>query len=189
MTYKKVEKDDYVFKVGDKGTTFYIILEGSVRILAPYNDQESDVIEYNKDMLTHEVARRNAGHHFGEFALIYDTPRTASVIANQISHLAVLKKEDYDEMLAEDEIKDLGTFVATLQQCPMFSKWTKTSLCKMSFYFKTVDYLRNHVVYNEGDDASDIFIVVGGDFMLTKKIPGKKIKGEMVILGSGQMAG
>ena len=59
----------------------------------------------------------------------------------------------------------------------------------MSYYFKKVDYLRNNVVFNEGDIASDIFIVIEGDFMLTKKVQGKKIPGEIVILGPGEMPG
>ena len=56
------------------------------------------------------------------------------------------------------------------------------SLCKMSYYFKSFDYRRNHIVFNEGDYASDVFIVVHGTFTLTKKVKGHRSKGEVVIL-------
>jgi len=71
----------------------------------------------------------------------------------------------------------------------MFSHWSKMSLFKMSYYFKTVNYIRNQVVYNEGDPASHIFIVTSGDFKLTKKIIGKRTQAEIVILGTGQITG
>ena len=71
----------------------------------------------------------------------------------------------------------------------MFSHWTKMSLCKMSYYFKSVDYQRGHAVFNEGDKADHIYIVVAGDFMLTKKVKGKRTAAEIVILGPGELAG
>ena len=132
-------------------------------------------MDYEKVVLTHEVKRITAGQYFGELALIYDSPRTATVQAVKKCHLAVLTKEDYDEILADEDVKDLESFIVTLRQCPMFAHWTKMSLCKMSYYFKTVDYLRNHIVFNEGDIAVDVFIVVHGNFTLTKKVKGKRL--------------
>ena len=50
-------------------------------------------------MLTHEVGRLHPGQGFGELALIHHTPRTATIQACSKCHLAVLEKEDYEEIL------------------------------------------------------------------------------------------
>ena len=59
----------------------------------------------------------------------------------------------------------------------------------MSYYFKTIDYQFKNVVYNEGDIATDVFLVVSGNFTLKKKVKGKRVKGEVVILGIGEITG
>ena len=84
-------------------------------------------------MLTHEVARRKAGQSFGELALLYNSPRSASVQAVRITHLAVLTKADYDEIIKNLDVKDLKQRVETLKICPMFSHWTKMSLSKLAY--------------------------------------------------------
>ena len=66
-------------------------------------------------MFTRECGKRTAGQYFGELALIYEAPRSATVVADTDWHLAVLTKEDYDEILADEDIKDLESFMATLR--------------------------------------------------------------------------
>jgi hypothetical protein len=50
------------------------------------------------------------------------------------------------------------------------SSWTKSSLAKLSYFFKLVPYIRGQVVYNEGEDSSKVMIVKEGEFEVTKKI-------------------
>ena len=57
----------------------------------------------------------------------------------------------------------------------------------MSYYFQTCDYQRNHYVFAEGQPSTDIFVVVEGDFVLTKKFEGRHGKGEIAILGPGEI--
>ena len=42
-----------------------------------------------------------AGEYFGEIALLLEVPRTASVRALASTHLLVLRKEDFDTLVAE----------------------------------------------------------------------------------------
>ena len=63
------------------------------------------------------------------------------------------------------------------------------SLLKMSYYFVTVDYLLHSVVYKEGDPASDVYIVVKGNFALTKRAKGKRTQNQISIVGPGEITG
>ena len=101
-------------------------------------------------------------------ALLYDAPRTASIQAITTTHFAVLDKESYDEIIGNDAASDLENFIKCLKLCPMFTNMSKMSLCKMQYYFKTMNYLRNYAVFTQGEWAEDVFVIVEGDFILTR---------------------
>ena len=61
----------------------------------------------------------------------------------------------------------------------MFTHVSKMSLSKMSYYFKPVTYLRNHYIFREGEEADSVFVVVEGDYILTKSLEGKRAKAEL----------
>ena len=90
LTYLECEEDEFVFKIGGDGSTFYIILEGTVKILAPYSTEHEDTITNDPSQLLHEIGTLWAGQSFGELSIIYNTLRTASVQATSKCRLAVL---------------------------------------------------------------------------------------------------
>lgn len=76
-----------LFKVGDHGSLFYIILRGSVGInICLPNTEEPDKFDVK------EVNILKAGSSFGELALINDAKRTATVIAKEDCIFAVMEK-------------------------------------------------------------------------------------------------
>lgn len=87
-TYKK---GDYVFRQDESGNTFYLILEGAVRI-------SREVPGMGEEALA--VLRPGAA--FGEMALIEDIPRSADAIAHDRARLFVVKKEDLEDLLFVD---------------------------------------------------------------------------------------
>ncbi|KPK63579.1 hypothetical protein AMJ83_06415 [candidate division WOR_3 bacterium SM23_42] len=103
---KKVKKDEVVFKEGDIGDAFYLIVAGSVRIstLVPGVGEEALTI-------------LKAGEYFGEMALIDDAPRSASAIANEDTMLLFMGKDDFRRLLEQQTdiaYKLLWVFTKTL---------------------------------------------------------------------------
>lgn len=103
---KKVKKDEVVFREGDIGDAFYLIVAGSVRIstLVPGVGEEALTI-------------LKAGEYFGEMALIDDAPRSASAIANEDTMLLFMGKEDFRKLLERQTdiaYKLLWVFTKTL---------------------------------------------------------------------------
>jgi CRP-like cAMP-binding protein len=82
-----------VFRQGDLGDKFYIILDGSVTI---YIDRPSEISQFTQ---MKEVAQLEAGDAFGELALIYDTARTATIITNCDTDLIVLSREVFQRYI------------------------------------------------------------------------------------------
>jgi CRP-like cAMP-binding protein len=103
---KKVKKNEIVFKEGDIGDAFYLIVTGSVRIstLVPGVGEEALTI-------------LGEGEYFGEMALIDDAPRSASAIANDDGMLLHIGKDDFRKLLEQQTdiaYKLLWIFTKTL---------------------------------------------------------------------------
>ncbi len=77
-----------VFWIGDNGTEFYIVQDGSVTISAP-DEQGKEVT----------LARLGPGHFFGEISLLDGGPRTATVRANADTTLLCLSREQFHAFL------------------------------------------------------------------------------------------
>lgn len=89
---KKYEKDEVIFKEGDLGDCFYLIIEGSVRIEKLVQE---NVIE--------PVAKLGTGDYFGEMSLLDGEPRSASVIANETSKLLEVKNSQFIKIVMNDD--------------------------------------------------------------------------------------
>lgn len=91
-TGKTFSKDQEIFKEGDKGDCFYLIVDGGVTI----NKQLSDgKIE--------EVATLKTGDYFGEMALLDGEPRSATVVANTDSKILEIKNSQFIKLLMNDD--------------------------------------------------------------------------------------
>lgn len=62
-----------------------------------------------------------AGHSFGELALLTDAKRAASIFWHSDWHFATLEKDDYMETVGEEDVKALEQVVSILQGIPMFA--------------------------------------------------------------------
>lgn len=202
MRYAEYGKDDYVFRYGQPGETFYIILQGKVGVLLPTsmvsvsNPQPQNTtrgqLTYTKRRLVLsllrrasvslspgsdelEVAELTPGHSFGELALLQDTPRAASILCKEKTVLAVLRKEHFDSVLKEAETRKLNEKLAVLRSVPALQGWSRLSLSKLTYYLKERYYKRGHVVYSEGDSATEAYIIIDGEFKLTKTISTKRV--------------
>lgn len=76
-----------VIRQGDRGNSAYLIQSGSVRI---FTENEGKRIEF---------ARLEMGQIFGEMALIFDDPRTASVEALEDCNLIVITRQTFKQKL------------------------------------------------------------------------------------------
>jgi CRP-like cAMP-binding protein len=103
---EKHAANSVLFREGDKGDKFYIILKGSVRISQTISGAGEEALTILEK-----------GDYLGEMALIEDAPRSADAIIHEDSELLVISKQDFDELLFfEKDIayKMLWAFVRTL---------------------------------------------------------------------------
>jgi Cyclic nucleotide-binding domain len=105
MTHFHLEKGKILFETGTIGTTFYIILKGSVEIWIP---SPKEVEEINCDgTITKKIQtvflflkNLNHGQAFGELALIEKKPRSATIITKDDCDFGVIDKESFERILS-----------------------------------------------------------------------------------------
>ena len=82
-----------LFEQGDRGDSFFIILEGTVDILIMVLDETSGVENYKK------VAVLKKGDAFGDLSLLYGAPRNATVKTREETIFIVMNKAIYDKVI------------------------------------------------------------------------------------------
>jgi CRP-like cAMP-binding protein len=165
MFYEFVPKFEFVFRYGDQGTKFYIIIQGRVSVELPTLNDNSGTYELV------EALQLGDGAAFGELALEDSSKtRAASIKCVEDTHFAVIEKSDFKRILfklVQDKRMELVNFLSGL---PLFKSWTKGSLTKLTYFFKEKHYVRNQIIYREGETADDVFVVNEGEFKFNKKI-------------------
>jgi len=86
----KYEAKQEIFKEGDPGTAFYLIVHGDVKVVA---EKEEGKI----------LARLSGGAYFGEIALVTDKARTATVLVEKRAVLLSITKQDFMSFFAHNE--------------------------------------------------------------------------------------
>ncbi|MBN1495090.1 cyclic nucleotide-binding domain-containing protein [Candidatus Peregrinibacteria bacterium] len=84
---KKFENNEFVFREGDSGETFYVIKSGKVEVLK------------KSDNIVKQVAVLYPDNFFGEAALLNQAPRNASIRCLENTELYVFNKDDFYDLI------------------------------------------------------------------------------------------
>ncbi len=57
---------------------------------------------------------------------------------------------------------------------PFLQSWSKNALVKLQYALETKTYLRNSVIYKEGEPSTNVYIIKSGEFEMLKKV--KEVK-------------
>lgn len=181
-----------MFHAGEEGSRFYVIISGSCAVLSP-------VVKPSGETEYKQLALLRQGECFGELALLTYKPRAASVICREETHLAVLERNDYLRVLGKTHKGALQSKLALLMQLPIFAKWSKTALQGLSYFFKERTYKRHQVLFQAGQLVKEVYLVVQGEFQLSKHIhqasksvpchPMARLQIDVTLLTTGELVG
>ena len=87
----RYNSEDIIFEEGSQADRFYIIIEGTVEVWKDYHTPEKDLL-----------AVHGPGQLFGEMALIDDLPRSATLIAGELTRLYFINRTDFHQIIVEN---------------------------------------------------------------------------------------
>ncbi|XP_034550614.1 rap guanine nucleotide exchange factor 4 isoform X3 [Notolabrus celidotus] len=152
-----------LFSQGEEGTSWYIILKGSV-----------NVVIYGKGV----VCTLHEGDDFGKLALVNDAPRAASIVLREDNcHFLRVDKEDFNRILRDVEantvrLKEHGQDVLVLEKSLSSSRTTSHGASSSHYKYKvmsgTPEKILEHLLemmrldsqFTESDAALEDFVLM-----------------------------
>jgi CRP-like cAMP-binding protein/cytochrome P450 len=152
-----------VFKQGDSAESFYIIVKGAADVVKTVNGE------------TNVVAQLIEGDSFGEVGLLKSVPRTATVLATEDLKLLRLNRVEFLQIISDSDLvaNELGYIIQrrfveqTLLQTMPSLRLEK--LANIASEFEIIHIQPGEVVFEEGEAANAMFIIVSGEFDIVKK--------------------
>ena len=168
-----VDAETFVIRQGENGEKFYVIEEGSVDIFVKNASGENAKVG----------SSLGAGASFGELALMYNTPRAASIKTSSsvklwsidrttyrqiVVYYKAMRNKQYMEFLKDVEIK--GAKLGTLM--------SDNELEKMTITLERENFEAGDAIIRQGNTGDHFYIVASGevDVFVTNKDTGSEDK-------------
>ena len=164
---EEIEGDKFVIRQGEPGEKFYIIERGSVDIYVKGSSGEAQKVGNPL----------SAGASFGELALMYNTPRAASIKSSTnvklwsidrttyrqiVVYYKHMRNKEYVEFLRNVEIK--GSKLGTLMNDDELEKMTAT--------LERETFEKGDAIVRQGNTGDHFYIIAQGDVGVFKSTDG-----------------
>ena len=137
---------DVIMRQGDEGDNFYIIDQGRVKV------------KINDEVVT-EISE---GGSFGELALIYGTPRAATVVAMTKLTLWGIDRDSYRSILMESTRSRREMYEDFLSKVSILEKLYDWERMTIADALEEVEFSDGVDVVREGEEGEDFYIIVQG---------------------------
>ena len=105
------------------------------------------------------------GQMFGELGLLLHTQRTATIMAKENVHLAVLNKKCYEDILMIAESKRLNDKIDFFER-HIIKDATRDTIAKFAYAFEKMKLILNQVIYKKGDEIDNFYVVKNGNILV-----------------------
>mmetsp|Transcript_70914 Transcript_70914/g.163951 ORF Transcript_70914/g.163951 Transcript_70914/m.163951 type:complete len:338 (-) Transcript_70914:92-1105(-) len=157
---KQVRQGEDIIKQGDDGDCLYIISDGSVDIFVARPGPDGVMVPGDRGA---QVAAWGSGALFGELALMYNSPRAATVTAaSDVVLLWVLAAADFKMLLAQSSQAQYAKYEGWLSEVELLKTLNHFELSKLA------DVLENHCfaggedIILQGESGDRFFILEDG---------------------------
>ena len=146
MKYYRLEANEVVFQQGSMGSIFFVVAHGKLEVL----------IDGNK------VNALKPQDTFGDYALMHDTPRTATVRTTESTSLWGLDRKTFRTTLDQLNAQEYAENRKLLKTIPVFKILSNTQMESLINTVKVSMYACSQVVVNEGEFGDLLFIIKQG---------------------------
>ncbi|KAL7409713.1 cyclic nucleotide-binding-like protein [Mrakia frigida] len=162
MKEKKVNPGELVIEQGAVGDYFYIVEEGSLDVYVRKDDAATTE-------LGTKVFTNTKGMSFGDLALMYNAPRSASIVATTPSILWALDRITFRTILLDHTSTKRKMYESFLSSIKILEGLEPYERAKIADALETRTYEAGQTVIVEGEIGEDFFLIESGRAEFTKK--------------------
>ena len=147
-----------VITQGEKGNHFYVVDSGELdAFVKPAGSSEQQFVK-----------TFHAGDMFGELALMYNCPRTATIQARTDVTLWSLDRVSFRLIVLEANTKKASQFESYLEKVQLLEPLSKDQRNRMVDALEEVSYAPEQSIIVEGEAGTHFYIIVEGEVKITK---------------------
>ncbi|KAJ1506960.1 hypothetical protein HMI54_013022 [Coelomomyces lativittatus] len=176
MLEKKIDPNTVVISQGDVGDYFYIVETGSLDVFVKKNGVDIKVTDYS------------AGGSFGELALMYNSPRAATVKSTSACVLWALDRLTFRHILMDHTSRKRRMYESFLEEVKLLADLEPYERHKIADALESVTFQDGEVVIKQGDVGENFFIIESGKAKVFK-VDEHGVEYQMKGLGKGDYFG
>lgn len=179
MTERNVAAGDAVITQGEDGDFFYIVDSGTLDCFVKADGVEAPgkkVVEYV------------SGMSFGELALMYNTPRAATIIAQTDSCLFAIERDVFRSLILSAYMGKRNRFEQILSTVPLLTSMSSNERAILADAFDEVTFDAGAIIIKEGEQGSSFYILLDGECS-AKQDDAEKVQKTVKTYKSGEYFG
>ncbi|XP_022538254.1 protein kinase, cAMP-dependent, regulatory, type II, alpha, B [Astyanax mexicanus] len=145
-----VKPQEHIIDQGDDGDNFYVIERGVYDIVV------------GKDGVSRCVGKYDNKGSFGELALMYNTPRAATIIATQSGALWALDRATFHRLIVRNNAKKRRMYEAFIECVPLLKSLELSERMKIVDVLGAKSFKNGELIIKQGDAADCFYIVESG---------------------------
>ncbi|XP_026162303.1 cAMP-dependent protein kinase type II-alpha regulatory subunit isoform X2 [Mastacembelus armatus] len=152
-----VKPEEHIIDQGDDGDNFYVIEKGVYDIFV------------EKDGMSLCVGKYNNKGSFGELALMYNTPRAATIIATQEGALWGLDRATFHRLIVKNNAKKRRMYEAFIECVPLLGSLELSERMKIVDVLGARAFKDGERIITQGAKADCFYIVESGEVKIMIK--------------------
>jgi cAMP-dependent protein kinase regulator len=179
MFERKVPVGECVIEQGQDGDNFYVIESGVYDIIVKINDVDTKVGQYD-----------NKGS-FGELALMYNTPRAATIKATTEGIVWAMDRETFRSIVLVKAFQKRVVYEHLLENVPMLKELNAYERMNVADALRTVIYHKDDKIISQGDEGKEMyFIEEGAVRVIVRRLDGVEMQVNTLTTGGyfGELA-
>lgn len=145
-------------RIGDAPNEIYYVLSGKVAVTS------ANAVVYTEEALEGKIFHNEGpGATLGEASILYNSNRTASLIAASNTSILFMMKEPYMRTIGDLVRKAHLYRIEMIQKQDIFSKWTMAQLASLYRNFEKKELAYGVHIYKAGDLNDKIYVILKGE--------------------------
>ncbi|RWS08365.1 cAMP-dependent protein kinase type II regulatory subunit-like protein [Dinothrombium tinctorium] len=157
MFERKVEEGELVIRQGDDGDYFYVIEKGTFQFFITGEDGEEKILGEYTD-----------SGSFGELALMYNMPRSASVRARSKGSLWAMSRQTFRKIVLKRAFLKRKVYEELLEKVEMLKSLESYERMNLCDALTPKKYSDGDLIIKEGDEADGMYFIEQGTVRVTK---------------------